>query len=1200
VTVQVDVTPPMLMCPDKVTVRSLETLAVDYVVMATDAIDPMPTLQVSPPSGSLFPTGTTPVEATAVDFSGNQATCIFEVDVLPPQSDGGTNIVMAPKTPGCASAPGPLLLLGLALLLLRVRRSKKLLLALITLSGCFDHSVPSGTVISCKRDDDCPPDHACSAVGQCRSALQPFSATPTVVPARGRAGQLFVIDLSLNDTALNTPLIRVLKPDGSIVATVSDVSQTSAMSYEARYTATGMEPEGTLQVLADIDLKGRSLHLLELGSITLDFTSPQLLQHSLAYQPAPDNALVKLGSGASVHALGGRTTMELKASLSEPPLGIPAAFATSSDGGNRIDFELTGTADPNSYTYTLGLPMDRVVPDDTFSVTISARDLVGNSASMSAGTFRTLISTPPAPDVDTAGAIIFSRAPYGTLDSSAAVFTLEGRAAATPGEGVLEAFSGAAPVAVINTDSDGGFPPTALALDNDVATVDVRFFDPAGNGSAHATVRHVRYVSIGAIDAGPGSVGVGPIPTFWVERSAFGAGATNGLVGNGLATYTARGLPSERGLAPLLDGEPRAMVRCFYDYVNPYATESRWPQTTYSFGGTNSITQYGSGWLPDSGVPPGRYGHVYEMDAWRGAAVLFGGIGDAGLLGDTWELSEGQWAQSPSVGPSARSGAAMVFDPPHHALVLFGGSSQLDGGGELSDTWLLLDGGWVPVMTNSGPSPRTRAHLMYDRKRQRTVLFGGSYQNVPIGDVWAFDGQQWHDLDAGIDAGANNLLCINPMTGEAALGGLTFNGTAWEQPYQLGLEPTPRMNPNAAWDPVRKEVIMFGGNPWDVYCDCDGCYSEILQPPFTDTWAWNGASWRKLDGGIVPGADAGFTNVQNMAMGYDPSQQQMLLFGGQRLSFPFGLSNNLWALRSDETWAPVNAGGAVVPGNSSAALHWSPALDGMVLAGGSNTLSWLLQGNSWSPLGNGPTVGANTTMAWSAELQMLLFHSYSGTSGLSGSGVWTQLALSNEFYGFGSLDSDAARSLVYFWSSGAGAFLDASGWQGFNVPYGDGVAAVFDPERHVLVGIGGGSPGYVATTKIVSAEIGGPAIYVSAAFPAFPSGASVDRAAIDALVGGTGFDDTMTKPGAELRFELEGFWDFLPGLTSTTSGSAQSPDHIMVPIEGQMVTRLMHRAPARLEMLVRPMTGNGRAGFGRAAVKNVMVSVDVTLAPPTP
>ena len=52
--------------------------------------------------------------------------------------------------------------------------------------------------------------------------------------------------------------------------------------------------------------------------------------------------------------------------------------------------------------------------DDTFSVTLSARDLVGNSASIAAGTFRTLLSVPAAPDVDTSGAIVLSRAPYGT------------------------------------------------------------------------------------------------------------------------------------------------------------------------------------------------------------------------------------------------------------------------------------------------------------------------------------------------------------------------------------------------------------------------------------------------------------------------------------------------------------------------------------------------------------------------------------------------------------------------------------------------------------------------------------------------------------------------------------------------------------------------------------------------------------------
>jgi ELWxxDGT repeat protein len=118
VTVKADLTPPSLACPPSVTAHSLEPLPVTFVVTATDAIDPSPRLRVTPPSGSLFPTGSTTVVATAVDFSGNQGSCEFEVEVLPPEDQVKPFL---PKVSGCAAAPGGLLVLA-ALLLLRRRR----------------------------------------------------------------------------------------------------------------------------------------------------------------------------------------------------------------------------------------------------------------------------------------------------------------------------------------------------------------------------------------------------------------------------------------------------------------------------------------------------------------------------------------------------------------------------------------------------------------------------------------------------------------------------------------------------------------------------------------------------------------------------------------------------------------------------------------------------------------------------------------------------------------------------------------------------------------------------------------------------------------------------------------------------------------------------------------------------------------------
>jgi hypothetical protein len=80
-----DSVPPTLSCPSSVfvTERFGSPLGeiVNYSVTASDEVDPAPGIVGVPPSGSLFPIGTTLVTCTATDASGNQSTCQFPVTV---------------------------------------------------------------------------------------------------------------------------------------------------------------------------------------------------------------------------------------------------------------------------------------------------------------------------------------------------------------------------------------------------------------------------------------------------------------------------------------------------------------------------------------------------------------------------------------------------------------------------------------------------------------------------------------------------------------------------------------------------------------------------------------------------------------------------------------------------------------------------------------------------------------------------------------------------------------------------------------------------------------------------------------------------------------------------------------------------------------------------------------------------------------
>lgn len=84
-----DVTPPTLHVGD-VTVEAPNASGtnVSYSATATDDRDPSPTVTCSPQSGAFFAVGTTTVNCSARDGSGNVATGSFRVNVYPPLAFG--------------------------------------------------------------------------------------------------------------------------------------------------------------------------------------------------------------------------------------------------------------------------------------------------------------------------------------------------------------------------------------------------------------------------------------------------------------------------------------------------------------------------------------------------------------------------------------------------------------------------------------------------------------------------------------------------------------------------------------------------------------------------------------------------------------------------------------------------------------------------------------------------------------------------------------------------------------------------------------------------------------------------------------------------------------------------------------------------------------------------------------------------------
>jgi hypothetical protein len=80
-----DTTPPIVRCPDNITVQAQFPdclVPVTWRAKAEDDCDPRPSVACNPPSGSFFGLGTTTVTCTATDRCGNSDSCQFTVTVL--------------------------------------------------------------------------------------------------------------------------------------------------------------------------------------------------------------------------------------------------------------------------------------------------------------------------------------------------------------------------------------------------------------------------------------------------------------------------------------------------------------------------------------------------------------------------------------------------------------------------------------------------------------------------------------------------------------------------------------------------------------------------------------------------------------------------------------------------------------------------------------------------------------------------------------------------------------------------------------------------------------------------------------------------------------------------------------------------------------------------------------------------------------
>jgi hypothetical protein len=440
--------------------------------------------------------------------------------------------------------------------------------------------------------------------------------------------------------------------------------------------------------------------------------------------------------------------------------------------------------------------------------------------------------------------------------------------------------------------------------------------------------------------------------------------------------------------------EARAQYSMAYDAVR---------ERVVLFGGRSStpegaVTWYDDTWewngtawaqVDDGNGPTARQNAGMVYDAARDHVVLFGGLDYVDYVGDTWEWDGEAWTEVITEGPPCRAFHTMSYDADRERIVVFGGAAPCVNwpfAADQQDTWEWDGETWTEIAT-TGPFKRRFAGMAYDTVRERTVLFGGwpayflpegggSVQSdLPVGDLWEWDGQVWVERVATIPRArmAHRMAYDSIRDVTVMYGGrvsiFDYQNETWEWDGQGWTRlnwggPIGDNNPQArglhsmTFDSQRGLVWMFGGARGNA------------GNPLDETWSWDGTTWAIHEPETKPAARW----AHNMV--YDSARDRVVLFGGlddsaQSLGDTWEWDGSDWTLRSMSGPSP----------RADHAMAYDAARGRVVLVGGWEAFNsnvpyddtWEWDGNSWTLVAQSTLPGrAAAAMAYDSDCERVV------------------------------------------------------------------------------------------------------------------------------------------------------------------------------------------------------------------------------------
>jgi N-acetylneuraminic acid mutarotase len=413
----------------------------------------------------------------------------------------------------------------------------------------------------------------------------------------------------------------------------------------------------------------------------------------------------------------------------------------------------------------------------------------------------------------------------------------------------------------------------------------------------------------------------------------------------------------------------------------------------------------GDGWALLN-PPPGRSAHGVAWDSTRNQLYALGGRG-GGTHADLWVYRPARNAWSP-IQPSGTvprlNAHALVWDPDADQLLILGGY-----GADRSDgIWAYTPAdNRITALAPNGPTPVGRGYHSAVWTGDRVLVFGGVGGRFDFfDDLWSYDPREnsWTELrPAGLgptprfyhsavwDPVREQLLVFGGV--DAYIGMLedfwSYDPATneWTELWPTGYQPPSRLSASMVWDPSAGRVLLYGGG-------CGGCYRD-------DLWSYDpdADAWQLME---PPGARPVPRGGQGAV--WDDASGQMLVFAGGE-SF-----NDLWSYRADANrWVRLTPAVTLLPALGGARAVWDPARSQMLLFGGDSGAAdpgrldvvrvYRSIGPGWEeiPTSGGPSVRTGHTAVWDEENgQVLLFGGRRDDGGVSGE-LWSYAPATNRW-----------------------------------------------------------------------------------------------------------------------------------------------------------------------------------------------------------